>query len=157
MEIRPRKCSVNDLLRDCVDLLSPELSGRGIRCHLDLTAGLSEAYVDAGILSQVFVNLIRNAVEMTKEKQDLIISTAEDVSEIQVAFKHPASKLKSRDADLMFLPFDEGGQSIGLPLSYRLLKDMGGLLSYEKEMDKIVFTLSLPKFDLESVRDTENV
>ena len=46
---------------------------------------------------------------------------------------------------------------MGLPLCYRLLKDMGGLLSYEEEMDKIVFTLSLPKFDLESVRDTENV
>ncbi|MBU1397760.1 MAG: hypothetical protein KKH85_02510 [Proteobacteria bacterium] len=37
VEIQPRKCSVNDLLRDCVDLLSPELTSRGIRCRLELT------------------------------------------------------------------------------------------------------------------------
>ena len=79
-----------------------------------------------------------------------------NTSEIQVVFKNPTSKLKTRDADLMFLPLDDEGQSIGLPLSYRLIKDMGGLLSYEEEVDKIVFTLSLPKFDLEAAHDTEN-
>jgi nitrogen-specific signal transduction histidine kinase len=47
----------------------------------------------------------------------------------------------------MFLPFDEGGQSIGLPLSYRLLKDMGGILSFEEDEDEMGFALSLPKFD----------
>jgi nitrogen-specific signal transduction histidine kinase len=43
------------------------------------------------------------------------------------------------------MPFAEGGESIGLPLCYRLLRNMGGLLSYTSEKDHMVFTVSLPK------------
>jgi two-component system, NtrC family, sensor histidine kinase HydH len=103
-----------------------------------------EANVDPEILGQVFINLIRNAIESTEEGKTLAIQTSEKGSQVQIAFRHPPSR-PIKDADLLFLPFDEGGHSIGLPLSYRLLKDMGGLLSAEKQEDQIVFTLSLPK------------
>jgi two-component system, NtrC family, sensor histidine kinase HydH len=43
------------------------------------------------------------------------------------------------------MPFADEGESIGLPLSYRLLKDMGGLLSFSQAKDCIVFTVTLPK------------
>jgi nitrogen-specific signal transduction histidine kinase len=43
------------------------------------------------------------------------------------------------------MPFSEGGESIGLPLCYRLLKDMGGLLSFSAENGYTVFTVFLPK------------
>ena len=43
------------------------------------------------------------------------------------------------------MPFDEGGESIGLPLCYRMLRDMGGLLLPTLEEDYMVFRVSLPK------------
>jgi len=43
------------------------------------------------------------------------------------------------------MPFAEGGESIGLPLCYRLLKNMGGLLSFTQETHYMMFTVCLPK------------
>jgi hypothetical protein len=43
------------------------------------------------------------------------------------------------------MPFSEGGQSVRLPLCYRLLKDMGGVLSFSQENNDVVFMVSLDK------------
>ena len=34
---------------------------------------------------------------------------------------------------------------VGLPLCYRLLKDMGGILSFSQKTDTAVYTVSIPK------------
>ena len=52
---------------------------------------------------------------------------------------------KIKEPEILFLPFDEGGESIGLPLAYRLVKDMGGLITFSQEESYLVFTVSLPK------------
>ena len=43
------------------------------------------------------------------------------------------------------MPFAEGGQKSGLPLCYRLLKDMDGSISCVQEKEAMIFTVSLPK------------
>ncbi len=75
----------------------------------------------------------------------LFIKTFERDKNLQVEFKNKAIGLKLEDPETFFMPFAEGGKSIGLPLCYRLLKDMGGLLSFEHAQDSMVFTVSLPK------------
>jgi hypothetical protein len=46
---------------------------------------------------------------------------------------------------MFFLPFNSSERDFSLPLLYRLLKDIGGLLSYAQEEKDMVFTVSLPK------------
>ena len=75
----------------------------------------------------------------------LNIKTFEREQDIQIEFKNRASSAKIKQSELLFLPFVEGGRSTGLPLSYRLLEDMGGLLSFTHEQDFMIFTVSLPK------------
>jgi two-component system sensor histidine kinase HydH len=57
---------------------------------------------------------------------------------------------KIKDPKLLFLPFDDGEQAFGLPLCYRLLKNMGGLLSFSQEEDHVIFTVTLPKYSSET-------
>lgn len=42
-------------------------------------------------------------------------------------------------------PFDPDKQRGNLPLSYKLLRKMGGLLSFAQEGPDMVFTVALPK------------
>jgi signal transduction histidine kinase len=64
--------------------------------------------------------------------------------QIHVQFRNPCRKGRSINSEKLFLPFDEGGQSIGLPLCYRLVKSMGGILSFAQEGEQALFTVSLP-------------
>ena len=145
VEIRPQECSVNSIIADSVGLLSPETEIRGLRCQLNLNPDLSDVYTDPDILTQIFVNLILNAAEAMDNGGVLTIRTFESEQDLYIEFKNPSSEPEVKHPELLFMPFAEGGESIGLPLCYRLLRNMGGLLSYTPEKDHMVFTVSLPK------------
>jgi PAS domain S-box-containing protein len=145
VEVHPQECSVSTIINDTVDLLSPEMEVRRITCQLDLCPDLSIVYSDPDILTQIFVNLILNAAEAMDKAGILNIKTFESDQDLHIEFKNPASEPAFKHPELLFMPFAEGGESIGLPLCYRLLKNMGGLLSFTPEKDYMVFTISLPK------------
>ena len=145
VEIHPQECSVNSIVADSVGLLSPETEIRGLRCQLNLNPDLSDVYTDPDILTQIFVNLILNAAEAMDNGGVLTIRTFESEQDLYIEFKNPSSEPEVKHPELLFMPFAEGGESIGLPLCYRLLRNMGGLLSYTSEKDHMVFTVSLPK------------
>lgn len=145
VEVRPEPSSVNDLITYCVELLSPEIKRNHVSCHLNLSPLLSAIYVDRDILIQVFINLIRNAMKAMEKGGDLFIKTFENNQSLNISFKNKNLNKKVGDSEKLFLPFDEGGQSIGLPLCYKLLRNMGGLLFFEQDQDCIIFTVSLPK------------
>jgi PAS domain S-box-containing protein len=145
VEIHPQECSVNSIVSDSVGLLSPETEIRGLKCQLNLNPDLSDVYTDPDILTQIFVNLILNAAEAMDNGGVLSIKTFESEQDLYIEFKNPSSEPAVKHPELLFMPFAEGGESIGLPLCYRLLRNMGGLLSYTSEIDHMVFTVSLPK------------
>ena len=145
VEIHPQECSVNSIITDSVGLLSPETEIRGLRCQLNLNPDLSDVITDPDILTQIFVNLILNAAEAMDNGGVLTIRTFESEQDLYIEFKNPSSEPEVKHPELLFMPFAEGGESIGLPLCYRLLRNMGGLLSYTSEKDHMVFTVSLPK------------
>ena len=145
VELHPRGCSVNAILSDCLNLLSPATEARQVSCILNLSQELPPAYVDPEILSQIFINLVRNAAEAMDQGGKLYVKSYESDKEVHIEFKNQAGSLKVKHPETLFMPFAEGGQSFGLPLCYRLLKDMGGLLSLAQEDESIVFTVSLPK------------
>jgi len=145
VQVHPQGCSVNSIIAHCVDLLSPETELRRITCKLKLHPDLSEVYTDPDILTQIFVNLILNAAEAMENGGVLAIRTFESEQDFCIEFKNPVPGQKIKHPELLFMPFAEGGESIGLPLCYRLLKNMGGLLSYTSEGGHMAFTVCLPK------------
>ncbi len=145
VEVRFQECSINSIVGECKDLLSTELERRKVICRLDLDPELSEARADPDILKQVFINLIRNAAESMDKGGNIVIKTWETEQDILIEFGNQAPGLRVKHPEQLFMPFADEGESIGLPLSYRLLKDMGGLLSFSQAKDCIVFTVTLPK------------
>jgi len=101
--------------------------------------------VDPEILGQIFINLIRNATEAMENGGTLMIKTFETEKDILIEFRNQSPGLNIEESDTLFMPFAEGGRSIGLPLCYRLLKDMGGVLSVVEEDEFLISSVSLPK------------
>ena len=145
VEIHPQECSINNVITECLNLLSPETGRRQTRCVLEPAPRFLVAYVDPDILAQVIINVIRNATEAMDKGETLLVRTFESDYEFHIEFKSKAQGLKIEHPETIFMPFAEGGRSFGLPLCFRLLKDMGGFLSFEQEEDSLIFTVTLPK------------
>ncbi len=145
VEARPRECAINSVLGESLGLLYQEMNERGVWCKLEQIQEAPLVLADPDYLSQVFINLVRNAL-MTLERDSVFLITSYESNEnIHLDFRMPLREDQQRNPEQLFMPFDEGGHSFGLPLCYRLVKDMGGLLSYSPEDNHDVFTVSLPK------------
>ncbi len=145
VEIRQKDCSVNGIIKDAVYLLAPEIDKHSIYCRLDLDPQEPVVHADRDVLNQVFINLIRNASGAMNHGEALTIKSSQERQRVHIEFRNRTNKPKIKNPEVLFLPFDEGGQSIGLPLCYRLVKNMGGVLSFAQEQNLVVFTVSLPK------------
>ena len=159
VEMRPQQSSANDVIKECIDLLSIELERQRVAWQLDLAPNLSPAYVDPGILAEVFINVIRNGIKFMDKNGHIHITSYESDQNIQIDFRIPVLKRKIKDPEMFFLPFDETSQNFGLSLSFRLLKDMGGLLSYSQEGEDVIFSVSLLRairIDREEIGDDES-
>ncbi|MBN1103103.1 MAG: response regulator [Deltaproteobacteria bacterium] len=145
VEIYPRQCSASTILAECLDLLSPEIEARQVECVVDLDSELPPINADPDVLAQIFINLIRNGMENLQKGGALTLRTFQSERELHVSFRNDFSGPAVQNPDSFFMPFAEGGRGIGLPLCYRLTKDMGGVLSFSQDLDSLVFTVSLPK------------
>jgi diguanylate cyclase (GGDEF)-like protein/PAS domain S-box-containing protein len=145
VEVQRSDCAVNAILADCMSLLFPEMEQKGVWVQMELDDGLNNVLADPEMLSQVFINLSRNAIKVMDQGGAFHIRSFESDRNVHVEFRNRVEDEQEINPELLFLPFDEGGQSIGLPLCYRLVKNMGGLLTYSAEHGHAVFTVSLAK------------
>ncbi len=145
VDMKPRESHVNAILSDSVGLLGPELEKDAVKVYLDLYPGLPTAHVDPAILTQVFVALIRNAVEKMDMEKEIAVKTYFGEHNIYVDMISAVAGKKSIDPELMLLPFEEGGEKTGISSTFKLLKGMGGALSFSQRDSKAIFTVSLIK------------
>ena len=144
IELTCEEFSVKDVLTECLELLGPDMEHRGVKGRLNLDTTLSPVYIDKDILSQIFTGLILNAVKEMDPGNTLYMRTFKSRGNVNIEFKNHGPKRKGKDLDRIFMPFGEGYGGTVLPLSGRLLTQMGGFLSYSQEPNEMVFTVSLP-------------
>ena len=145
VEVTLGEHSLEEILGRCKELMGLELERRGMRCRLEVEPGLAPLPVDANGLLQVFINLVRNAIQAMHKGDELVVRAYASAQHVLIRFQNPCRKPIPTQPEALFLPFDEGGQTIGLPLCYRLIRTMGGVLTFSREEPHVVFTISLPK------------
>ncbi len=138
-------CSVNGILTECLELLGPDMENRNVKSRIRLASSLSGVYVDRDILSQIFTGLILNALKEMDAGDTLYMRTFESRGNVSIEFKSRGPrKIKGEGVDRVLMPFGEGYRGTALPLSSRMLRQMGGFLSYSQEHSEMIFTVSLP-------------
>ncbi|MFZ0815890.1 MAG: ATP-binding protein [Candidatus Sulfotelmatobacter sp.] len=149
--LRRAPTDLNTLLKDVIADLQPEFVGRRIEW---LMGNLSAAECDAGLLKQVFANLISNAVKYTRRKEVAVIEVGqveEDGAPV-IFVRDNGAGFDERYADKLFGVFqrlhraeDFEGTGVGLSTVHRVIKKHGGEIWAKGEVDKgatFFFTLA---------------
>ncbi len=144
IELRPGECFINAIINQAVELIQENVRSQNIDIVCDLSPDLKPVYMDKDILTQVFLNLIQNAVSGIGSDRTVHIKSYQTGSSVNVDIRSSILSPRKRDPEQIFLPFGEESHIMGLPLTYRLVKNMGGVLSFAQEGKKITFTVTLP-------------
>ena len=142
--VRYQKCSINSIISDTLRLLSRELDDHGIKREVELRPDLPLVYLDAGIFSQVIVNILRNCIKVIDNSRTLVLKTFESDQRVHVNFRIPDRAPTMNNPELLILPFNESERMM-VSLASRLIDAMGGFLSFAQEDDCVVFVISVPK------------
>ncbi len=131
------------IVTSCLELLSPELEANEVFPRLDIEAPQAEVEEDPDLMTQVVINLIRATANSLPPRGAmwLRLFTSEPFLNLEVGGQQTGPV---ENMETLFLPFDEGGDSIGLPFCYRLLRSMGGSLTFEQKDGRGMFTINVP-------------
>lgn len=137
---------INNLIDATVRILWNE-----IKYKVDVTKDYKLAsmiWIDPNKISQVFLNLIINAVHAIKDKGTISISTEEDSDRAVIRISDTGCGIARDDLEKVFKPFytSKGGTGLGLYVSKNIVEGAKGTISVEStEGTGTTFTIKFPK------------
>src|SRR5713226_330786 len=159
--------NIHELLEDILLLQGKTLEESKITLKKNFDPSLPPIRGDRAQLTQVFLNLIKNALEAMKEQGCLTITTRIETdfhireegkrggTFIWADIADSGSGIKEEDLTHIFSPFfttKNNGTGLGLAISYRIIKEHGGLIRVEShEGHGATFRVSLLVADQERV------
>lgn len=153
-EVRP-KCrgfSLDEQIRQNILLLEPKWSAKNLNFQLDLPAAACTG--DADLLSEVWMNLIDNAIKFSPRGSTISIQLKPyAASEYQICIKDQGIGMDEHTAKRIFEQFYQGdtshkqeGNGLGLAITAKILELHHGKISVRSEPEKgSEFTVTLPR------------
>jgi signal transduction histidine kinase len=125
--------SVNllSILSDAKALYQEQLHKLSITCHIKSNSESVLVMADQYLLSQVFINLLKNAIEAleTEETPSITIILTSENNQINVKFVDNGCGMDSETLEQVFTPFYTtklNGSGIGLSLCRQIIRLHGG-------------------------------
>jgi len=155
--------NVNDIIKQTLDLVKSYLKKSKIKTQLNLSSQIPNIIASPQQLSQVFINIINNAIEaMTGESETndslksiisnhgkITISTNLESEKIIIVFTDTGPGFEEDDKYQIFDPFytqkQKNGLGIGLSICHSIINDHNGSIDATNLPDKgSRFTILLP-------------
>lgn len=148
VRLQKHPCNINRLFQDTLGLLRERLRSSGVHIQEDY-ADLPDIAVDPGQISQVFLNLLTNAMQAMPEGGKLTIRTFQAGNEVAVAISDSGPGISDEVRAHLFEPFFSTrakGTGLGLSVSLGLVQEHGGRITVESQLGQgSTFTVWLPK------------
>jgi len=151
MDIEYEDLGLNDVLQEVISFLEKEAMHRNIKIELHLDEELPRVSSDRGQLQQVFLNILSNAFAAVSDNGNITIRTwDENTEKVGVSIQDDGCGMSEKDLENIFEPFfttKKGyGTGLGLPITYGIIKKMGGSIKVESKLGEgSTFTIYLLK------------
>jgi PAS domain S-box-containing protein len=141
--------SINDLLIETHELIKGECENKGIRVEISTGGASPLIRGDKAKLKQVFLNLVKNAIEAMEGGGRLSILSELKGNEVEIIIEDNGGGISDKDLGRIFSPFfttKRHGTGLGLAISKSIIEEHpGGSISVESEGGKgTKFRISLP-------------
>jgi PAS domain S-box-containing protein len=136
---------IADVVDAVLSLVAPEIEAAHVSVTCDLAPEMAPIEGDAERLKQVFLNLVRNAIEAMPEGGELALRARPQEGGVEVDVEDTG--LGIADEAVIFDAFyttKPHGTGLGLALVHRIVSDHGGQVTLRSGRGKTCFTVSLP-------------
>ena len=142
-DLHLKRFDLLELLRQVIELLAPEARRLGIELRAELPTGSCSVEGDRAKLQQVFMNIVRNAIEALEERGgNIVVATLapeEDMAVVQVRDDGPG--IPEEILLRIFEPFFSTkpmGTGLGMAICHSLVQQHGGNIAVRSDEGTIV-------------------
>lgn len=143
-----QRVQLNELIRESVSFLAPELKQSGVAVDFELAPTLPPMPLDPTQMKQAFYNLIRNSCQAMGEGGTLTIASVFNDYEVRLTFADTGKGISATNMSNMFQPFfttRKTGTGLGLLIVRRIVREHGGEIELEsKEGEGAKVSIFLP-------------
>ena len=140
--------SLNDLARETIELLRPEIENRAQTVEEKLARQLPSAPLDPAQIKQVLVNLLKNAMQATTKGGVLTVQTGSGADGVWVSIADTGCGIPQERLNRIFDPFfttKKKGSGLGLMIVQRIVRAHGGRIELESQVGRgTTFRIRLP-------------
>lgn len=127
--------NLSELIEDTLELLHHRIESSEINVITNIEKNLVMEG-DAGMLQQVLVNVLLNAIQASSLNAEILVNAKQDGEKLIVEIIDEGTGIEGNDFSKIFDPFfttkSEGeGTGLGLSVSYGIIKHHGGSISIE--------------------------
>lgn len=147
--------TLNDLMHECQTMVEPQALSRNITLNFSEFTTPFTVSADNTRLKQVLINLLSNAIKYNRPNGSVTVKCFESSpGRAIISVADTGEGLSPEQLSQLFQPFNrlgkensgEEGTGIGLVMTKRLVKLMGGKISVRSEVGKgTLFNVELPK------------
>lgn len=138
----------NDLLDETLEFLGPELKSKDIKVLVEKDSKLPPSLFDREKMHQVFLNIIKNAMEAMPRGGKLWIKLFHKSKVLWIEFKDEGHGIKDEDLPYIFDAYfttKESGSGLGLMTVYNIIREHGGRIQAKSTPGKgSIFSIILP-------------
>ncbi len=152
-ELSLEEFSLNDVVGEVVETLSPTVSEKGLELLTEVPEGII-LFSDRRRVKQVLMNLASNAVEFTDQGSVKIAARVPGDGNLEIRVIDTGIGIRKEDMDKLFQPFQQiyvsptkkyEGTGLGLYLCKKLTDLLGGDISVRSEYGRrSEFTITMP-------------
>lgn len=149
-----KECNINDTITHLAHSLSDELKKKNIQVKLEFDPKIKSTSLNEDGLHKALLNLIVNAIEAIQHSDGEITLKTHLLPDNSFMIKigDNGSGIPQKDLPKIFHPFftTKGamGIGLGLPITKKIIEEMGGRITVESEVNKgTTFTLILPSME----------
>ncbi|MDD4848184.1 MAG: ATP-binding protein [Bacteroidales bacterium] len=127
-----------DLIGDVLRLVNDDLQSNHIDCQVNLSQDDLMLYVDENQISQVVINIIRNAIQARSTQINIVVSLDSDET-IRIVFVNNGMPIAKERMEQIFIPFyttKASGTGIGLSISRQIMQMHNGSIQLLRSTDK---------------------
>lgn len=140
-EFVPEPTEIYPLLKRIMHLFSEEAEEQQTSISISCPREDLEISMDAKMIEQVLINLLKNAMEAVKDRssRSIILSAVRNVKEVILSVEDTGSGIPTDQMESIFVPFfstRESGTGIGLSFSQHIMRMHGGQIRVSSTPDK---------------------
>ncbi len=139
---KPTPVDVRFLLEEMATLHRKELTDNDIQLELDVNPPELQVVADKGMIEQVLINLIKNAIQSFEDQTEKVITLRGypgEKGKVVIAVRDNGTGIDPEAVEKIFIPFyttKKSGSGIGLSLSKQIMRQHEGNLSVRSELGK---------------------